>query len=341
MRWRCELTIILLLAAASLSAAEISPEQFRAALTARYAELKQKKKSAVKGQDGWYFLSKELRSYGTGTFWGEAALKTSVAEEDQDPLPAILDFNAQLKQRKIVLILVPVPGKVCVYGDKLEPALISTARFDEAQQKFYTLLEAEGIHVIDLLPELVALRKNGDAYCHQDSHWSVAAAHLAAKRIAEVVKKSDWYQAVPKKPAQVTAVAAAARGDLVALVGDETEPKEVLALEQVTLGGSAIASDPASPLIVMGDSHVLVYHSELLADHSGLPDLLAGELGLAPDVVAMRGGGANGARSNLAYRKDNLEGKRCIVWCFAAREFTESVEGWQKIPVISAAAPKK
>jgi alginate O-acetyltransferase complex protein AlgJ len=46
------------------------------------------------------------------------------------------------------------------------------------------------------------------------------------------------------------------------------------------------------------------------------------------------GGGANAGRIDLARRRDNLAGKRVVIWVFAARELTESPEGWKRIPVI-------
>ena len=70
------------------------------------------------------------------------------------------------------------------------------------------------------------------------------------------------------------------------------------------------------------------------ATEGGLPDLLALELGMAVDLVAVRGSGATTPRINLARRGDQLAGKNVVIWCFSAREFTESVTGWRTIPVI-------
>jgi hypothetical protein len=39
-------------------------------------------------------------------------------------------------------------------------------------------------------------------------------------------------------------------------------------------------------------------------------------------------------RINLARRRDNLAGKRCVVWCMVARDFTESSQGWFPVPVV-------
>ena len=99
---------------------------------------------------------------------------------------------------------------------------------------------------------------------------------------------------------------------------------------------AAINPDPNSPLLIIGDSHTLVFH-DFLAEKSGLPDQLAYETGFAPDLIGTRGSGATSVRVSL-YRRakkdpEYLAKKKIIVWCFAAREFTESDQGWDKVPV--------
>ena len=74
----------------------------------------------------------------------------------------------------------------------------------------------------------------------------------------------------------------------------------------------------------------------MLARGAGLPDQLALELGFPVDLVAVRGSGATPARINLLRRAQKdpnyWAGKKWVVWCFAAREFTES-DGWRKVPI--------
>jgi alginate O-acetyltransferase complex protein AlgJ len=67
---------------------------------------------------------------------------------------------------------------------------------------------------------------------------------------------------------------------------------------------------------------------------AGLADPLALEPGCPLDVVGVRGSGATLARINLLRRKDNLAGKKLVIWCFSARECTEAAGGWRLVPVI-------
>jgi alginate O-acetyltransferase complex protein AlgJ len=132
------LLVVLLLAPLSARGAE-----FRTVLAGKAAELRQKETPGFPGADGYYFLGSELRHYASGPFWGEAAAKVSSASANHDPLPAILDFHAQLKKAGIQLIFIPVPGKVAVYPDKAAAALVAGPRQDSAHQEFYALLRRE------------------------------------------------------------------------------------------------------------------------------------------------------------------------------------------------------
>ncbi len=91
----------------------------------------------------------------------------------------------------------------------------------------------------------------------------------------------------------------------------------------------------ASPVLLMGDSHTLVFHDPtLFSSGAGLPDHLARQIGFPVDLIGVRGSGATTTRLELLRRKDNLQGKKLVIWCFSFREFTESDTGWRKVPVI-------
>lgn len=70
------------------------------------------------------------------------------------------------------------------------------------------------------------------------------------------------------------------------------------------------------------------------AKDAGLLENLAFELGLTLDLVGVRGSGATPARVELARRRDGMAGKKLAIWCFTVREYTESLSGWRKVPVI-------
>jgi alginate O-acetyltransferase complex protein AlgJ len=206
-------------------------------------------------------------------------------------------------------------------------------RVDGALGEFYGALRAKGVRVVDLTEVFLAARgKGGEPYCRQDSHWSGVGCELAAGQLAEMIRKDGWYGAVVRGEFQSKETTVTLSGDLREALAEGERPER----ESVRL--RVVSGKDGSPVVLMGDSHNLVFHAgaDMHATGAGLPDQLALELGFAVDLVAVRGSGATPARINL-YRNGRadagyLKGKKLVIWCFAAREFTES-QGWRLVPV--------
>jgi alginate O-acetyltransferase complex protein AlgJ len=302
----------------------------------------------VKGKDGWLFASGELRSLSVGPFWGEAAASVSKAADPagKDPLPAILDFKAQLDKAGVELLVVPVPAKATIYPEKILDSVPASSdafpRLDAAQQEFFRILGENGIAVLDLASAFLEHRndKGGALYCMQDTHWSGRACVLAAGLIAERIKDREWLAALPKRTFDIEEKTVEIVGDLAQMSGEAKPVPEKMPLtfvyERTDAGAAPVAPSDKSPILLLGDSHNLIFHGgdDMLARSAGLPDQLAYALGTPVDLVGVRGSGATPARINLARRRDNLAGKKLVIWCFTVREFTESPQGWRKVPVV-------
>ena len=351
------LTVAVLCSAACappVRAAERAPwrsaDAFRAACAALADAADKADRMVVAGRDDWRFLTKELRHVGVGEFWGGAAVKVSRANNPKyaDPLPAIVDFNDQLKKLGIELLLVPVPPKAVVYPGNIRAGIWGgrpQRRLDAQHETFYKLLRKKGVNVLDLTLRLLRARC-GEAwrtYCKQDSHWSGAGCITAARAIAKALKGRPWLKDVPKlKLASGTRVIEIT-GDLV-LGAEEKLPKEKVMVRLVgtktEAGLEPVEADRKSPVLLLADSHGLVFHAggDMHAKGAGLADQLAFELGFAVDLLAVRGSAATAARASLYRRgrrdKDYIKGKKLIIWCFSAREFTEGSSGWRKLPVV-------
>ncbi|HEX8464854.1 MAG TPA: hypothetical protein VF627_09585 [Abditibacterium sp.] len=323
---------------------------FRAKCASLAKSAEKKYEMTVRGTDGWLFFASELRHVGAGQFWGEAAAKASQSPlpHHADPLPAILDFKAQLEKSGVELLLVPVPPKALVYPEALLPSLKNPPRLDEQHQQFTALLRENGVEVLDLMPDFLAHRAEaaGPVYLRQDTHWSGRGAVFASRRIAEVVKAKPWFGAVPKVKWASEWKRQPIEGDLWLGLTGKQPPREVVPLRFVgTRAASAktalkpVPINRQSPILLLGDSHDLVFHEggDMHARGAGLPDQLALDLGFAVDLIAVRGSGATPARSNLMRRvradANYLGRKKLVIWCFSAREFTETM-GWQKVPVV-------
>lgn len=322
--------------------------RFLAVAKEKAAAAENQDRSVVPGDGSWLFFVPELRSLSIGPFWGDYAAKVSRSSKPEyvDPLAAIVDFQRQLQKAQIELLVVPVPAKAAVYPERLDAKTAKDAgnkrRFDPYQRQFYHLLEERGVAVLDLLPLFVKQTNGAPMFCQTDSHWSPAAVAVAAEAIAEWVRKQDWWTALAasEKPSYSTQDRdVEISGDLARMLNESQPARETLKLTFVgTSDGDAltpIAPDRSSPVLLMGDSHTLVFHDpELFATGAGLPDHLALRLRMPVDLIGVRGSGATTTRIELLRRHDNMRGKKLVIWCFSFREFTESFTGWRKVPVL-------
>lgn len=298
----------------------------------------------AQGSNGWLFLGAELRFLQQPVFWGNNAKKAarSPKPEFADPLPAISQFQAQLQKAGIELLLVPVPPKAAIYSSELGPENKGPFYFD-ALDSFYAELKGLKIPFIDLRPvfkDQIATAPE-PLFCKTDSHWSGTGCVTASKAISEALRPilSEGSAKQPKLTFQEKWVSTPIRGDLVELLhpGAQTSDSEAISMRQISSSsGDALQPDPSSPILLMGDSHTLVFH-EFLGERSGLLEQIAHETGFIPDLIGTRGSGATAVRVSLLRRSikdpNYLSSKKVIVWCFAAREFTEADQGWQPLPI--------
>jgi alginate O-acetyltransferase complex protein AlgJ len=330
------------------SAADTAPlseaqQKFVNDLAAKSRAAQSENAAVIAGLDGWLFLSSDIRFLSVGQFWGADAAKVSRAHkpESADPIPAIVDFHDQLKKRGIDLLLMPVPPKAAIYPEKIVPDVdLHGETAAPYLARFYDELRKREIDVVDLSPVFLQNRTNehGPVFCKTDTHWSGFGCVLAAQTLKDKVREKLAGQ--PRQDYTAEWKEITIKGDLGDLAGPNIKKPEPEKIAVRTIGdkgtGAAISPDANSPLLIIGDSHTLVFH-DFLGEKSGLLDQLAYETGMAPDLIGTRGSGSTSVRISLyrRARKDPgyLAKKKVIVWCFAAREFTESDQGWDKVPV--------
>jgi alginate O-acetyltransferase complex protein AlgJ len=317
-------------------------------LSAQSQKAEKAGQSAIAGADGWLFFTPELRALTVGKFWAEQAPKVSRSSKPQyaDPLAAIVDFNDQLHKSGIELLIVPVPAKAVVYPEKISKlATVADAKMssqlDPSHQEFYELLRERGVSLLDLTARFIEQRHEAGPplYCKTDTHWSGRAVDLAAQTIESQIQDRPWLKEVPKSRYGSRTQDVEITGDLARMINEAAPTKETVPLTFVGTerGNELVPVEPSrdSPVLLMGDSHTLVFHDpELYARGAGLPDHLALRLGFPVDLIGIRGSGATTTRIELLRRRDNLKGKKLVIWCFSFREFTESTTGWRKVPVI-------
>lgn len=340
--------LALVLGAAPLLSAAEPAERFRAEMAAKAEAADAADRAVVAGRDGWLFLRAELRHVGAGVFWGERAAEVGRSSRPQwaDPLPAIVDFHEQLAAMGIELILLPVPPKALIYPEKISDAVAADApRLDTVHQQFYALLRERGVKVIDLTDDLLKLKRAGGVavYCRQDTHWATPAIEAAARRIGAEVADRPWRKEVEPVAFAVEQRTVEINGDLRQLAGDDTLDREQVPLKFVGTADGAgavkpVVADADAPVLLLGDSHLLVFHAgaDMHAAGAGLVEHASRLLGRPVDVIAVRGSGATPCRINLvrkAYADPSyLANKKLVVWVLTAREFTEAT-AWRPLPL--------
>ena len=240
-----------------------------------------------------------------------------------------MDLDQQLKKLGIRLIVVPIPAKVTIHPEFFDERLAG-ATTSSPEAAFYEALRAKGVEVIDLTPDFAGSKDQGPLYCARDSHWNGRAIVLAAQKLAAALKGIAQNR-----------VELEAREEQIEIQGDLGGEKEKVTLRFVNPKGQTARLEPdrASPVLVLGDSYVLVFHDggDMHASGAGFPDQLAFELRAPVDVLGVRGSGATPARVSLARRAranpGYLPGKKVIIWCFGVRELTQA-ETWKPVPLL-------
>ena len=187
---------------------------------------------------------------------------------------------------------------------------------------FYEELRAKGVEVLDL--SAVFEKSETPVYCKQDAHWNPEGIRLAVDELVRLMKLDKGDAKFEAEDRKISIV-----GDLMLSLDKEAKPSEEITLHTVK---GDVFSD-ASPVLLLGDSHALVFSSggDMLAEKSGLGENLAAALAMPVERIAVKGSAAAAVRTNpyckAARDADWVKGKKFAIWCFSAREFTETTSG--------------
>jgi len=248
-------------------------------------------------------------------------------------IATVVDLHRQLAASGVVLIVVPVPTRLNV-----EPDALAGIAFDEGRSgyapgltRWMLALADAGVEVLDLLPPLAEARASGTYEPGQiclevNNHWGPDGARIAAEALAARLRSEPWCPAVEVRT-HLESVRLAWTHPVQELAPGATAPE--LRFDRVLdPGGEPAASrDPASPVVLLGDSFTTMFEDQ----DADFARQLHHSLGFAADVIASPGGGARTSRAALARRTNPLAGKRAVVWMFAPWALSGS--GWIPIAV--------
>ena len=307
---------------------------FRSELTRLARDAEEDPRGTVVGLDGWRFHGPELADAGGTPRGPDAATRV------------ILDVKAQLDAAGVELLLVTIPSKSVVFPEKVSPELeipIPVPRFDPELQALYETLEAAGVEVLDLTRRFIRERfhPEGPLFCRTDRSWSGTGCTEAAAAIGEWVRERGWFDELTTEEFGAAWYSTTIEGNLATTGPPEREELRLRGIVRRTAEGPVSpAPSPASPIVLLGDGHSLVFHSGVGFDirGAGLPEQLAFELGLVVDLVAdTNDPGAARGRQRLADRAETEAGfwasKRLVIWCLGSRSFARN-EGWTLTPLV-------
>jgi alginate O-acetyltransferase complex protein AlgJ len=286
------------------------------------------------GNDGFLFFRGDLEYLLSGELRDQP--------DERDPYPAIVDFKSQLAARGIDFLLVVIPTKAEVYPEKLStdappmPAVVAPWC-----AKLVSELQAAGVESVDLLPTFMAQRGAVDGallYMPQDTHWTPRGAELAAALIGERVRQYPWYEATRGAGVQYSTreTTFTRMGDICGMLTDQERlpfrPLQLTARQVVAPDGMLYVDDPASPIVMLGDSFTGVFHFED-CKHAGVSAHLARELSMPVDLIMAQGSGPR-IRGQLARRgHDAIASKKLVIWTVVARDLYNYWAPWQIIPL--------
>ncbi|PWJ67616.1 alginate O-acetyltransferase complex protein AlgJ [Fibrobacter sp. UWB15] len=264
-------------------------------------------------------------------------LADKITKQDSlhNPLPRLLELKKYLDSLNVQLLVVPVPVKEEIYGERLVEGTAADLCVNPAGREFTREMLAAGLDVLDLYPALMAA-KSGDepphySYQRYDTHWALPGMLAAMELLASRVTQYSWYAESGAQPGSLNLqeTQTLREGDLVAHLPDAEKskyPADTLPVMKVFKGTEAYKGGKNSPILLMGDSFTGVFES--VDQKSGGPgSLLAYATGLDVQVLTSWGGGP-GVYHRMMKMKKDMQSKRLVIYMMTARDFWQSPMEW-------------
>ena len=161
----------------------------------------------VLGRDQWLFYRPDLRylvepdrleASTSDSKWVQPPEHSTRRESVEK---AILRFRDQLKERGILLVVMPVPGKPSIYPDQVTGRAAGRERqFKSPTLELIEGLRRRGVATVDLFAAFQTARgSGGPLYLARDTHWTPLGAQIAAQVVAARLGEMNLAQASRKE----------------------------------------------------------------------------------------------------------------------------------------------
>lgn len=252
-----------------------------------------------------------------------------------NPLPRLLELKKYLDSLNVQLLVVPVPVKEEIYGERLVDGTPANLCVNPAGREFTREMLSAGLDVLDLYPALMAAKAGDEAprysYQRYDTHWALPGMLAAMEQLASRVTQYSWYAESGAQPGSLNMqeTTTLREGDLVAHMPDAEKskyPADTLPVMKIFKGAKPYKGGKNSPILLMGDSFTGVFES--VDQKSGGPgSLLAFATGLDVQVLTSWGGGP-GIYHRMKKMKKDMQSKRLVIYMMTARDFWQSPMEW-------------
>ena len=224
--------------------------------------------------------------------------------ETGDPQEVILDFQEQLAERGIDLIVVPVPGKLeLTYADFdldiPDRYPISPGRLE----RIMDLLDA-GVEVVDIMPMLWEAQVDAPVPLYEvgGHHLSGYGAKLAGELVAQRLER---YALAGRSPD---------RFEVRRRTGTERVDRAIpmKAWQVLDQNGKPYEHVEGAGVIVIGDSHAFAYFTASWASH------IARSAGVPISDISESSGGATAHLKFARMGRESVAKRKVVIWIFTS-----------------------
>ncbi|MHB0999232.1 MAG: alginate O-acetyltransferase AlgX-related protein [Armatimonadota bacterium] len=317
---------------------------------------------AYKGHDNWLFYRSDV-DYVIGRGFLQPKRKSAIVNDlDKrfaDPVEAIVKFDRELKARGIQLIVMPAAMKPSIYPEYFSSRYGNNSQVvqNASYNQFVEILRDKGIPVFDTGSVLLNAKQHTEnpLFLESDTHWSPEAVGIIADELRNFIQKNAQFSEIKPVKYSRHKIKHKGIGDTAVMLrlpeGRDSNYYTTVELNQVKTGKSNWTPDTKADILMLGDSFSNIYSLKGMGwgESAGLVEQLSYLLQRPVDKISINAGGAYATREELKRQllrnPHRLDGKRVVVYEFAARELSSS--NWKIIdlpdapPSKAAAEPEK
>jgi alginate O-acetyltransferase complex protein AlgJ len=307
-----------------------------------------------RGRDGWLFYRPDVEYITGRPFLDQAQLRRRVAAAPEwtappqpDPREAIAQFRRDLEARGITLIVMPTPLKPGVHPEMLAPRYADATGTlqNPSYRAFVDDLRRDGVLVFDASQALAIARRSSPQYLMTDTHWRPETMEEVAELLGGFIAAHVRLPATADPGYRLERTEVGNTGDVVRMLdlpaGDPLFPSEAVWLRRVLQpDGSPWRPSRDADVFVLGDSFSNIYALESMSwgTSAGFAEQVSYTLRRPVDRLVQNDEGAFATRAMLLRDPDRLNGKRVVIYQFAAREL--AFGDWKVMPLPAPGAPR-